>query len=432
MKILVGLLAFLNALPLLAQTSLEERLSKLEEKVEEAEIERSFQRLKFSGTFIGLAEALNSHFKDPANASEERNHGILSGMHLGLNFDYNISDKIDFFSTLGMGKVLNNDGRDGLSQASYRSNQGSYGYAGSAAKFDVAYLRWKMPDENLSLAFGRMTTRGGPPLHQLDGLDRAGTYPRFGYNAIFDGLAAIYNFKSFLPENLELKSRIFYTPYFFLDSSDRTATAEHTYEDPPGTIKSDGEVDRRSDQIALLNEFSWNNQWVAKKINVYSMFWYYDNFYDEDYQTAGNQRIEYYRATNHTLYLGFERILNSGLNFSWSHLRVNAKLDRSTSERSDSSLLNLNYKTEKGIVLGVEKIFTDKTFYLDEYAYLQFNEFYQRSNNNGQHYFVAFPLEHQQILRLGLYDYQAGKAPANLYNTTEKTQNFYVMYRVDF
>ena len=76
MKILVGLLAFLNSLPLLAQTTLEERLSKLEEKVEEAEIERSFQRLKFSGTFIGLAESLNTHFKDPSNGIGEDRHAI--------------------------------------------------------------------------------------------------------------------------------------------------------------------------------------------------------------------------------------------------------------------------------------------------------------------------------------------------------------------
>lgn len=421
MKILVGLFVLFNSFSVLAEASIEERLAKLEEKVEEAEIERSFQQLKFSGTFIGVAEILDSHLTDPSNGEVEHNHGVLSGMHLGLNFDYNISDNLDFYSTLAMGKVLNNDGRDGLTQTSYRSNQGSYGYEGSAAKFDVAYIRWKMPHENLSLAFGRMTTRGGPPLNQLDGLDRAGTYPRFGYNAIFDGLAAIYNFKPFMPENLELKTRIFYTPYLYLDSSDRTQAQQD----------QDGEVDRRSDQIALLNEFSLLNSAFAKKVNLYSLFWYYDNFYDEDYQ-IDNNKVEYYRASNHTLYFGLEKILNSGFNFSWSYLLVHSKSDGSAPERSDSSLLNLNYKSDKGIVLGVEKIFTDSHFYLDEWAYLQFNEFYQRSNNNGQHYFVAFPIENQQVLRLGLYDYLAGKAPANNYMTKERTQNYYMTYRIDF
>lgn len=422
-KLILGFLLFLSIPSLLAQTTVEERLAHLEEKVEEISLDRTFDRVKFSGTFISNFEVLNSVKTEPSTGVKDKNRGDLAGLHAGLNIDFNISEQMDFFTTIAMGKIYNSDGREGYSEGSYHSLEGSYGYSGSDAKFDVAYLRWKAFENKLSFALGRMTTRGGPPLNQLDALYRNGTYPRFSYNAIFDGMALVYNFKDLMPKNMSFKTRLFYTPFFFTDKNDRTAAQ----------LDADGnKVDRRANQTAWLNEWDYEHSQIADKVSLYSMLWYYDNYYDAEYQDSTRQNPEYYRALSHTLYVGFERIHNTGFNFSWSNLRVKDYLDGTGSSQSDSNLFNLNYTFEKSYVVGVEHIQTDKNYYLDDYAYLQFNEFYQRSSNNGQHYFFAVPFSHNQVIRFGLYDYKAAEAPANNYFVKDRTQNYYTSYRVDF
>ena len=423
-NLLLGLgLFFLTLNHLKADSTVEERLAKLEDRVEEINIDRSLDRFNFSGTFITNVENINSTKTDIETNEKDVTTGNLAGMHIGLNIDFKISPKLDLFTTLAMGKIYNNDGRSGISEQSYRSFQGSYGYTGSDARFDVAYLRWKTFEDKLTFALGRMTTSGGPPLNQLDALYRNGTYPRFSYNAILDGAAVIYDFKSLLPKDMGFKTRIFYTPTFFVDTSDRTAQQT----DPDGE-----KVKTRSDQVAWLNEWDLNHSKLAKRVSVYSMLWYYDDFYDAGYQSSTRAGPEYYQALSHTLYLGFEKILNTGLNFSWSYLRVSDYLDGTGDSQSDASLFNFNYVFEKGLVIGMEYIATDKNFYLDEWAYLQFNEFYQRSNNSGQHYFLTFPLKDNQVLRFGVFDYHAGAAPENLYFYKERTRNFYTSYRIDF
>lgn len=427
MKLFLVFLFFLITCPSLRAQSIEERLKKIEDRLEEDQLDKSLERFQFSGTFINYGEYLDSHQKNPSDGSKTLDHGLLMSMHLALNIDAKISSNVSFLSTLAMGKVWNNDGRTGMTENSYHSNEGSYAMTGSEAKFDVAYMRWKPEETQWTFALGRMTTQGGPPMNQLDGLYRNGTYPRFSYNAIFDGAAAVYDFSKWLPPTKSFKTRLFYTPYFFLDSEDRTASQTGT----DGSGNEGGKVKRRADQIAWLNEWEQTDLSYTKKLSLFSMLWYYDNYYDEGYQTT-KPGLEYYRALSHTLYLGLEGLFNTGFNFSWSYLRVNARLSGEDPERSDSSLFNLNYAFKNGFVIGWEHIATDKDFYLDEYTYLRFNDFYQRSNNNGDHVFFTIKLPHQQSLRLGVYRYKAGVAPANLYFTKQQTTNSYLSYRVDF
>jgi hypothetical protein len=411
--------------------SLEERIQRLEDKLEENEIDKSLERFKFSGTFINYTEYLNSKLdylegdadNNPDNEADASNYGLMTGMHLGLNIDATISDDLSFLTTLSFGKIWNNDGRQGITEGSYRSNQGSYGYTGSDAKFDVAYARWRSENKNWTFALGRMSTQGGPPMNQLDALYRNGTYPRFSYNVILDGAAVVYDFKSLMPKDLGFKTRVFYTPYFFLDQEDRNSPDQ----DEDGNFSK-----RKADQVAWLNEFEINDSSLAEKISLYSMFWYYDNFFDKEYQDPDRAGVEYYRAVSHTLYLGLERVMGTGLNLSWSYLKVNSQLSGSPEDTSDSSLVNANYVFDDQYVFGYEYITTDKKFYLDEFTYLRFNDFYQRSNTKGNHVFFAIKFPHQQTLRIGLYNYTAGRAPANDYYSKEVTNNSYVSYRLDF
>ena len=403
--------------------TLEERIAKLEDKIEEFEIDKSYDRLHVSGTYINYFESINSTSKNGVTGQKNSDNGDIMSMHVALNFDVNISKNIDIYTTLGMGKVLNNDGRDGEEQSSYRSYQGSYGYTDSMARFDVAYIRWKTDEECWSFVAGRMTTRGGPPMNQLDALSRNGTYPRFGYNAIFDGFAVVRDFKALLPKDYSVKTRLFYTPTFYLDGSDRKLEAQDA---------DSNAINRRSNQLTWLNEFERSNTRFAKKISLYSMLWYYDKFYDSEYQSSTREGVEYYRALSHSLYLGFEGIAGTGTNFSWSNLRANSKSDGASLNHSDAHLFNLNYAFEGGHVFGVEQIFTDRAFYIDDWSYLQFNDFYQRPSSNGQHIFGAISFPHRQVLRLGVYNYQAKVDRFAGYDSKVATQNFYASYRIDF
>lgn len=419
----IGFLFCLTSLSAQASdASLEARLKALEDKFENQELESSLKkRVNFSGTFLNHFESINSQTADDAGV-QTNNYGTVIGTHVALNMDFQVSSSLDFFTTLGMGKIWNNDGREGETESTYRSNQGSYGYTGSEARFDVAYARWKK--KRWSFALGRMTTQGGPPMNQLDALVRAGTYPRFAYNAIFDGVAFVHHIDTSSWKDLTWVVRGFYTPYFFVDTNDRMQPAEDA--------NNGGRIKRRSDQFALLNEFELKNRSWAKKTSVYSMLWLYNNFYDEEYQDDSNTEVEYYRATSHTLFVGLEGILGTGINLSWSNLRVSDKLTGSEGANSASNLFNLNYVFPNGHVLGLEYIKTDADFYLDDFNYMQFNDFYQRSDNEGFHYFYTYVIDPSQRIRLGVYDYRGEIALQNNWDYRERTRNVYTSYRLDF
>jgi hypothetical protein len=80
----------------------------------------------------------------------------------------------------------------------------------------------------------------------------------------------------------------------------------------------------------------------------------------------------------------------------------------------------------------VEQIFTDRAYYIDDWAYLQFNDFYQRPSSSGQHWFGSIPFPNRQVLRLGVYNYRAKVNTFAGYESKESTQNYYVSYRIDF
>jgi hypothetical protein len=423
--IFFSLLFLLSPGQVLAQKlSLEERVAQLEEQLEEVKLNESLNRFSFSGTFINHVESLSKKSHNKMTGVNRNFNGSAFAMQMGLNIDVAISDNLKFFTTLAMGKLWNNDNREGVEQNSYGSMAGSYGYYGSSVRYDVAYLRWLSKNRNWFLSLGRMTTRGGPPMNQLDGLYRTGTYPRLAYNAIFDGAAAGYDFKDFVPTNQSLITRIFYTPFISLDGTDRAA---------PLTDEATGDrASTRSDQIAILNEWEISDLKLAERLSVYSMLWYYDDFYDSEYQDVNRPGIEYFRATSHTFYLGLEKIAQTGFSASLSQLHVQQEISGEAPDTFDAYLTSLIYQFESGRILGAELIHTGRAYYLDDRAYLHFNDFYIRSRNSGQHIFITIPFKFAQVVRLGLYNYSAKSDPVNFEDNQETVNNYYLSYRIDF
>lgn len=420
-----SLLVALTSRDVLAQNgSIEERITLLEEQLEEVKLSETLNRFNFSGTFINHLETINKKSQNKVSGDDSRFNGSALAMQVGLNIDVEISNNLKFFTTLAMGKLWNNDNRTAVEQGSYGSMAGSYGYYGSGVRYDVAYLRWQSKNQNWFFSLGRMTTRGGPPMNQLDGLYRTGTYPRLAYNAIFDGLAGGYNFKEFMPTNQSFVTRIFYTPFINLNDTDRAS--------PLNDETTGDRVTSRSDQIAILNEWEMSKSKLAERISVYSMLWYYDDYYDSEYQDADRPGIEYFRATSHTLYLGLERIAQTGFSASLSQLHVQQEISGEEPDTFDAYLTSLSYQFEKGHIFGAEIIHTGRAYYLDDQAYLHFNDFYIRSRNSGQHIFFTMPLKYAQIVRIGLYNFTAKSDPANFEDNSETVNNYYLSYRIDF
>ncbi len=408
-----------------AELSVEERLRILEERVESNELEASLgRRLRTSGTLINYAEQMAQQRSGSSLTAEDERHanGLLAATHFQLNFDFTLTQGLSILTSLGMGKIWNNDGRKAIEESSYRSNQGSYGYTGSDAKVDVAYIRWHTPDSAWTFAVGRMTTYGGPPINQLDGFERSGTYPRFGYNAILDGVALVYDWGRHLPKGHSFKTRVFYTPHFFVDTNDRTA---------PQRDLEDNEVVRRADQGALLNEYEYTGDHFARRTSVYSMLLHYNQFFDSAFQGTNRDTPSYYEGYVKSLFLGFEGLKGTGLNYSVTYLGLMERTSLEPTYYSHSFLHNLNYQFDNW-VWGLEYIKTHKNFYIEDYTYLQFNRFYQRGNSEGFHPFATYQIDLYQRIRVGWYHYRAGRAPRYDNDFREKVSNVYLSYRVDF
>lgn len=407
------------------------RISQLEERLDDIELEQLMQKVRFSGSFFNHFEHLESSNLDTVTKEKSTQNLTPLSMKVALNIDVNITDAINFYSSLGMSKIWNYSGRDPQEVGKgpqYTSMRGSYGYKDSSAYFDTAYLSYHFKNEAMFLAIGRMTTNNGPPIEQLDGTNRAGTYPRFAYNAIFDGIAFIYDFKSFLPKDHSFKARAFYTPFNFvsLDSIKKNEVESSSGE----------QIESVEPQAALLLEYSVKNLGFAKSIDLYSMVWNYEKFYEEEFQVTGNDIIETSSANSYTIYLGVNKFLQTGLNFNYSYYSFKERFTGLEDQSSFNYMININYEFDNRFnanhILGFEYINTDDIYYLEDHNSLYFSDFYTRHSNNGFHIYYTVPVGRSQIIRVGLFDYKAGITDWNEDYETSEVRSFYSRWKVFF
>ena len=345
-------------------------------------------------------------------------------MYFGLNFDFDVSKNLKFYSTIAMSKFFNNEGRtEGLGTNTYVpyqiSETGSYGYSGSTPKVDRAFASYEFDTVPLTLAVGRMPTNNGPPMNQLDGLPRSGTYPRFAFNAIFDGIAGVYDFSNLLPKDNSFKIRAFYQPFTNIDTGDRTKQFV------------DGEkINSSTPEYVILNEYALNSLGpVAQRLDVMYMHAQWHNYYTGYYSAPGalgaamTGIIE--TGSDDAVYIGLEDIAHKGLNISWSGLLYKAKDSNlpDVDKESRSYLVDIN-QTLAGyhnVILGFEYLHTELYHYLDEWTRLNLIPFGTLQNSEGRHFYLAIPLEKKMSARLGYY--QMVSAPGD-YFQTERSDSF--------
>lgn len=410
-------------------------IEKLNERVTELEAGSILQRFHLGGVLINRFEYFQTQYGPPGTTmSQDVLKPFITYFALNTNFD--VSKRIKVYSTLSMSKFWNNDGRNEAPDSTWQAAEtGSYGLRGSIPMFDAAYMAYNF-DFPLTFAIGRMPTNDGPPINQLDGLPRQGTYPRFAMNAIFDGLALVYDFSHLLPEGNTLKLRAFYTPTIFIDKSDRTRQLVDV-------IK----VDSNSPQYVLLTEYSFANLGsFMDRINLSYMFYQYFDAYCDGQNPVDaqgdppNNPLD--SASAHMVYLGFEGIGKVGLNVSASILYYADTvfpLDRSWTENtfSTSVLFNVNKSLDfllKGSLIGFEYINTDPAFYLDEWTALELVPFYYTAASHGWHLYASAPLVDKLRLRVGWYTLHSDPyfTEDGYSNNVADSYAIYTQLRLDF
>jgi len=376
------------------------RLDSLDDRITDLEAAQALQRVRFSGAMINRFEYFDTRYGVPGETKE---HDVLKpfSTYLALNADFDVTHRLKVYTTLAMSKFWQNDGRNEYAGAWQASEGGSYGYGGSTPRFDRAYMAYTFGIP-LTLAVGRMPTNQGVPINQLDGLAREGTYPRFAYNAIFDGIAAVFAFTSYLPVGHSLQLRAFYTPQIFVSRSDRTRQL----------VDGSYKVNSNTLQYALLLEYSLSRLGrFAELLNVYYMFYQYSDFYNDGASDTTPPLNPLDSAIANMAYVGLEGIAHIGLNASLSALfyRTSEKMLDGTpgaTTNSASFLANVNQRLDfihAGTVLGAEFIKTDAAFYLDEWTYLNVIPFYSTPASKGVHAFVSTALGDNLRVRLGWY-----------------------------
>ncbi|PWU12253.1 MAG: hypothetical protein C5B49_16615 [Bdellovibrio sp.] len=391
-------------------TEQEARINKLEDRILELEAQSALTKFRMSGVFINRYENLTlDHGLPDTDKTRESVHPL--SMYLGLNVDFDVTKNLKFYSTFAMGKFFNNEDRveslDPNSANGYNVYQatetGAMGYSGSVLKVDRAYASYEFDSLPLTLAIGRMPTNYGPPANQLDGLPRQGTYPRFIFNAIFDGVAAVWDFNKVPDATHTFKIRSFYQPFTLIDRSDRTHQA------------IDGQqLESSVLQYAVLAEYSLNDVKPWRRMDIMYMHAAWKQFYDGYAGTPGALGApmtgQTEDGTDDGFYLGFEDIGYIGLNFSWTALLYQA-VDSGAPDLQKKSwghLFNINEKFSNGLVVGYEFVKTTPYFYLDEWTRLNLLPFYYLQNAQGHHVFVSFPMGEKVSGRVGYYRLVAG------------------------
>lgn len=413
--------------------SVDSRLDKLEDRLLEVEIQKQLNKVAFSGTFVNRFEYYNSKHSVPGTPAVSDTLKLFS-TYFALNIDATVTDKITLYSTVAMSKFWNQDGRNEAPGYWSASEQGSFAYKGSTPMFDRAYMTYRF-DIPMTFSIGRMSTNNGLPANQLDGFPRQGTYPRFSFNAIFDGAALTYDFSSLLPKDHTLNVRAFYTPYMNVSSTDRTKQ-----------IQDNGvKVESNTPMYSILTEYSLSNTSFFGKMNISHMLndyrnFYWDGFNNPNDHTNATPNNPYYEGGFNMFYLGFEDIGHIGLNVSGSSLLYWARLLDPSSETKNSYssayLINANQNIGDNWVVGGEYIKTDENFYIDEWAYLNLIPFYKTPNSKGYHAFVAHKLAQNLSTRIGYYNLKVDPCSPNSTNpflTEEaKSDAYYVNLRLDF
>lgn len=398
------------------------RISALEQQVQELQYLNYTKYFNISGSLANHYESYRAK-ANPGTDSEGKSSVSTLSTIFALNINFDVSERLKVYTRLGMSKFWNHDAGGRANQDRHEpedawdaSNTGSYGYWGSIPRFDRAYMSYNFKNSNFTFAIGRLPTNGGPPTEKIDGIDRQGTYPRFAYNAIFDGMGLDYDASHWLSKNDSLSFRVFYSPFVNIDKYDRRTRRTDEF-----VIGSSHTAKSLTPQYTFQADFEKRNLSWLKGLQLTYFFYNYTDFYqygvgDDVANTADDYLLTPYEATAHMGYIGFDKILGTGLGINVSYLDVKSKMkyidtpEDNADTSSSAFLVNTNYSFANSLmknhVLSAEYVKTDKNFYIDDFNYYYLNDFYKADNSSGYHISYSLPLDDNIRFRPGVFVYE--------------------------
>ena len=215
-KLLIPTLSIMMVMPLVNAATVEERLSELE-------LKNDMQVVKFGGRFFSQYDNVEYQNRTAVNGPVTTDTLNIFRLQFSLNFDANLSKKLQFYGRYTTSKYFNHFQRaetltGSTANTSINNSTGrDLGItdnfeAGPGTYLERAFLNYAVTDY-LTLSVGRLPTVEGLPLNWQDGVSREGTYAHLAYSNVLDGMAITGNMSSMLPQGHQFFARAVYTPF---------------------------------------------------------------------------------------------------------------------------------------------------------------------------------------------------------------------------
>lgn len=420
-----------------AQSEVEQlkaQMAELQEQVDDLTFRSYTRYFTLSGSLKNHYESYQAKFNPGESDESEDTINTLSSI-FALNVNFNVNDRLKVYTKFGMSKFWNYDGNNQAGTGRQEpldswdsSNTGSWGLDGSTPRIDRAYMSYNTPGSNLTFAIGRLPTNSGPPVEKSEGLERQGTYPRFAYNAIFDGMGVAYNASHLVSKGDSLNARFFYSPFVNIDQYDRRSKREE-----------DGEVAQTlTPQYTFQVEYVKNEISFAERMHAMFFLYNYANFFQwetEDPDDDSDGYVSYYDATAQSFYLGFDNIASTNFSLNASYLYVRSLYSEAGGSARDTygshaTLVNSTYNLGERKIIGLEYIKTDENFYIDDFNYYFLADFYKAENNEGLHLSYNQPLYSNLDAKFGVFSYR--KKPGSVDDSRRDVNSFYTTLTANF
>ncbi|MDB9787036.1 DUF3373 domain-containing protein [Bacteriovoracaceae bacterium] len=310
----------------------------VEERVEDLEMSRDLDILSFKSVFKYHYDSIKRTTKSTGSETEDKFHPHR--VYYSLDSSANVTKNIRFFGRIAASKFINTLS---LTDADLYLFGKSRGESGDGLYLERAFVEYDVAD-NVTLSAGRLPTIDGPPINELDGLARQGTYPILGYGNQLDGLAATYS-ASFMPRDNSLVFRLVYTPLYNMAKSITGLT------NPKMSIANTASNQKEHSHLssAILEYSNSNRKFWDQFLFIYQLVDVGEAQVRDVYPagtdlgtitaspasggngipsatglTAGGSNLVL-SSMSHTLFAGFRNIAQSGINFSFTYLSSKMK-----------------------------------------------------------------------------------------------------------
>lgn len=449
----------------------------LEERVEELELSRDLNWIKWGGsleTRYDYADFQRKKDYTTISTSTGANQDMTKGsdidqyyrMWANLNMEAKPSDRLSFFGRLSMAKYFSVLGTDGQPSTSFSDLSDGQTPESSALFLERAFANYKITD-SVTFTMGRLPTIDGPNKHIALNQQLSGNYPTLAYSAILDGFALTYS-KPIDPTS-SYRVKAIYTPTTTPNYSGRVTDGSSILRDADGN-----RVGSTSSFMSLLGEYEkTGGSFFNKNLTIFQ--WLHGDhtpIYQAPTDIGGGATVGSnleVSVDRFVIYSEFEKIFGSEFDFAvqgmYSKVRSNGDLTECTGnagvcaaadptvqgwntnkDKDDmdgyATAVTLRYQTPWKAInrpkVGAEYFYASEKAYVYDVANINPINMYASQESPVYHLFWNQAFDDGLYMNLG-YMYQKQKMVREMFgifgdnvDTDNINQNFYVSLLATF